>query len=75
MYAEGWDIYASIKPKHLIGTLFFFKNNSWSRFKVLTDIVAYDRLSGRARFSIIYNLLSLNFRTRIFICISINEGK
>lgn len=73
--AEGWDINASVEPKNLLGVVFFLKSNSWSRFKVLTDIAAYDRPTDEARFSIVYNLLSIKYGTRLFLRVSVKEGE
>ena len=73
--AESWDIYASVESKNLLGVLFFLRHNSWSRFRVLTDIAAYDRPSGQARFTVVYNLLSLKYGSRMFIKACVSEGE
>ena len=48
------------------------KNNS-SYPTSLIDIIAIDRLNKKKRFTIIYNLLSLSFNTRIFIKVKFLE--
>lgn len=75
MRAVGWDLHASVEAKNLLGVVFFLKNNTWSKFNVLTDIAAYDRPSERARFSIVYNFLSLKYGTRLFLRVSAKEGE
>lgn len=72
---ENWDIRAHTTSKHIIPVLFFLKNNSCSRFTVLTDIVALDYPQRPDRFSLVYNLVSVKYNSRIFVQINIKEGE
>jgi NADH/F420H2 dehydrogenase subunit C len=56
--------------KDLKNSLFFLKKHSNSRYQVLSDIVGIDYLNKKKRFTIKYNLLSIDFNSRIFIQIS-----
>ena len=58
---------------HLV--LFFLERNTISQYKVLTDIIAIDYPSKKYRFKVIYNLLSLNYNSRLFVTIKTNEIK
>lgn len=59
--------------KDLKNVLFFFKNYTNTQFKILIDITCVDFPENKQRFSIIYNVLSIKFRTRIRLSITANE--
>lgn len=64
----------SVSPKNLNKVLFFFKNNNKSQFKQLIDICAIDFLGKDSkRFTLVYNLLSPHWNSRIFIRTSLND--
>ena len=56
------------------GVLFFLKNSTSSRFRVLVDIAVQDHPKNKERFLIVYNLLSLKYGTRLLLSTSIREG-
>lgn len=53
--------------------IFFFKNHTYSRFKSLSDICAVDYPNRLWRFEVVYNLLSLDFSSRIRIKVKVDE--
>lgn len=53
--------------------IFFFKYHTYSRFKSLSDICAVDYPNRLWRFEVVYNLLSLDFSSRIRIKVKVDE--
>lgn len=62
-----------IIPDNLIPIIFFLKNHNHCQFKILSDITAVDYINKKERFTLIYNLLSIRFNTRLQIKILLNE--
>jgi NADH-quinone oxidoreductase subunit C len=69
----NYEIVSTTTPDKLLDVLFFLKNNTYSQFTLLTDIVAYDRPGCAERFTIIYNLLSVKYNTRFLLSLSVDE--
>jgi NADH:ubiquinone oxidoreductase subunit C len=46
----------------------FLHSHLLSQYKVLTDIIVYDAPDTKYRFTVIYNLLSIEFNSRLLIC-------
>jgi NADH-quinone oxidoreductase subunit C len=66
-----------IKMDNLLNFLHFLKTSENLRFTILTDLFAIDFLNidnKKARFEIIYNLLSLKLNIRILIKINIEDN-
>jgi NADH dehydrogenase (ubiquinone) Fe-S protein 3 len=59
--------------KHIYPLMFFLKNHTLSQFKILTDLVCYDRPGKNFRFSLIYNLLSIDYNYRIKLQVKLKE--
>jgi NADH dehydrogenase (ubiquinone) Fe-S protein 3 len=59
-----------INVKHLI---FFLKNHTYSRFKSLSDLCAVDYPNRLWRFEVVYNLLSIDFSSRIRVKVKVDE--
>lgn len=53
--------------------LFFFKYHFLTQLDCLVDIVVIDKPNKKARFTIIYSLLSFTYNNRFFVKIIINE--
>jgi NADH dehydrogenase (ubiquinone) Fe-S protein 3 len=53
--------------------LFFLKNHTISQFKVLSDMICFDTPGRKYRFSIIYNLLSMDLNYRFKVQIKLKE--
>lgn len=73
VYVFNKNISIQINKKYLHKVLFFFKFNTLMQFNTLIDITCVDFPENKLRFSIIYNLLSLRFRTRLRLQIKTNE--
>lgn len=63
------------KPQEIVPFLKFLKDSTNLRFTVLTDLFGADFPARKKRFEIVYNLLSLEYNTRIIVKFhaSINE--
>jgi NADH-quinone oxidoreductase subunit C len=64
-----------IKSNDLKNVLFFFKNSSFFRFKVLTDIVCVDNLNSKFRFELIYCLRSVENNQTVYIHTSLSSDE
>lgn len=62
-----------VDPEYIYPVLFFLKNHSNARFRLLVDVCGVDYPSRKQRFEIVYNLLSVEFNTRIRIQTSVDE--
>ncbi len=49
------------------------KNHSFFRYNILTDIICSDHIGSIKRFEISYNLLNLDYNTRLVIAINCNK--
>jgi len=69
------NLYYEIKTnkEYILVLIFFLKFHFLCKFNNLIDIIVIDRLNKKKRFTIIYNLLSLSFNTRIFIKVKFLE--
>lgn len=52
----------------------FLKKHSICQYKTLVDLVTYDCPSKEFRFTLIYNLLSVDYNSRILICTKLLES-
>lgn len=62
-----------VNPDAVAPLLYFLKNHSNARFRLLVDICGVDYPSRKQRFEIVYNLLSVQFNSRIRIQASVDE--
>lgn len=67
------NISLTVKKEQLLKVLFFLRNNSICQFKNLIDITCIDVPQKSPRFDLVYNLLSLRYKTRIRINIETSE--
>jgi len=67
-------IWIGTTKNNLIPLTSFLKNHEIFLFKTLTDIVVYDVPGKKNRFSLVYNLFSDNYNSRIFINLQVSEG-
>ncbi len=63
----------SVLQKNLLLVLTFFKNHINFQYNVLSTISAVDFMSSKYRFSIVYDLLSVIFVSRLRFKVCINE--
>jgi len=61
------EIILTVQTKDIRQILFFLKNHIQCQFKILTCISGIDFPDSRYRFSIVYEILSVRFNTRIRI--------
>jgi NADH dehydrogenase (ubiquinone) Fe-S protein 3 len=62
-----------IHPEHLKSFLFFLRDHMNTQYKVLVDVTAVDYPSRTLRFEVVYNLLSVEYNSRIRIKTCIDE--
>lgn len=62
-----------IPERSIKDVIFFLKNYTKSQFKMLIDICGVDFINRKARFEIVYHLLSVHYNERISIKISTVE--
>lgn len=62
-----------VYPQHLVSFLYFLRNHTLIQCKQLMDITAVDYPSRSLRFSVVYNLLSLKYNSRIRVKTQVNE--
>jgi len=62
-----------VTPQNFIFSLFLLKEHISFQFKMLTCISGVDLLDQKYRFSVVYDLLSLKFNSRIRVKVFVNE--
>lgn len=67
------DITLVVQKQHLIKVLIFLKNHVNLQFKMLTCISGVDRPEDKNRFTIVYELLSVRYNTRIKVKVFTDE--
>uniref|UniRef100_A0A075D4W4 NADH dehydrogenase [ubiquinone] iron-sulfur protein 3 n=1 Tax=Buxbaumia aphylla TaxID=70128 RepID=A0A075D4W4_BUXAP len=60
-------------PDYLFQLLWFLKYHTNTRFQVLVDICGVDYPSRKQRFEVVYNLLSIQYNSRIRVQTSVDE--
>lgn len=70
---SGLEIEIDVLSKNLFPLNIFLKKHSLIQCKSLMDVICYDTPSKIYRFSIIYNLLSVNYNLRIRVISKISE--
>ncbi|KAH8963105.1 hypothetical protein BDL97_05G134700, partial [Sphagnum fallax] len=60
-------------PDYLFQLLWFLKYHTNTRFQVLIDICGVDHPSRKRRFEVVYNLLSIQYNSRIRVQSSVDE--
>jgi NADH dehydrogenase (ubiquinone) Fe-S protein 3 len=62
-----------ISANFLLPFFFFLKNHSQTQYKILIDLTAVDYPSRLKRFEVVYNLLSIQYNSRIRIKTLVDE--
>lgn len=70
---KDYELMVDVKKEKIPFILFFLKNNTYTQFKILTDIIVIDYPDKKKRFSIVYNLLSVKYNIRINVRTKISE--
>jgi NADH-quinone oxidoreductase subunit C len=69
------DAMAVVLPQVIRGVMDFLKNDARLQYDMLTDMTAVDHLGRKPRFEVVYHLLSLPFRRRLRIKVSLEEAE
>lgn len=70
---KEFELILEVKKEKIPFILNFLKNNSYSQFKILTDIIVIDEPSDAERFTIVYHLLSIKYSVRLSVKTKINN--
>jgi NADH dehydrogenase (ubiquinone) Fe-S protein 3 len=62
-----------VLPSYVSSVFSFLKNHTTTQYKMLVDITAVDYPSRLVRFEVVYNILSLQYNTRLRIKTCIDE--
>jgi NADH dehydrogenase (ubiquinone) Fe-S protein 3 len=62
-----------INSKNIYSLSLFLKKHTKCLYKILTDIVVYDCPGKKFRFTVLYNLLSISYNSRIIISTKLLE--
>ena len=71
---SSFDVELEVPVKNLYPFMLFLKNHSLCLFTTLIDIVCYDIPNKIHRFSLVYNLLSVKFNSRIRVFCKVKEN-
>lgn len=67
------EVSIHIPYNKIVPIIFFLKNHTHCQYKSLSDLCVVDYISKKARFNVVYNLLSLRFNCRIRVKTYITE--
>ena len=67
------QLFITIQSSKILSVLAFLKYHTNCQYKILTDLCVIDYPANKNRFSLIYNLLSITFNSRLKVTIQINE--
>lgn len=62
-----------VYPEYLLSLLYFLRDNMNTQYKTLMDITAVDYPNRNLRFEVVYNLLSVEYNSRIRIKTCVDE--
>jgi NADH:ubiquinone oxidoreductase subunit C len=71
---SGFEVELEIVSKKIYPLILFLNRHSLCLFKVMIDIVCYDVPGKSHRFSLVYNLLSTQFNSRLRVISKIQEN-
>ena len=71
----GFEIEVDMTVKLFYPFILFLKKHSLFLFNILTDIICYDCPGKSYRFSLVYNLLSIKFNSRLRVIVKQQETK
>ena len=70
---KNYDLRVETTCGSLLGVLAFLGYNTVSQFKLLQDLVVYDRPSRLHRFILVYNVLSVKYGARVSVILRVGE--
>ena len=62
-----------VHPEHLVCFLYFLRDHMNMQYKVLVDVTAVDYPTRSLRFEVVYNLLSIEYNSRLRIKTCVDE--
>lgn len=62
-----------VKSENIYPLLYYLKNHTNARFRILVDICGVDYPSRKQRFEVVYNLLSVQFNLRIRVVTNVDD--
>jgi len=71
VYQSSGDTFARVEADAIVEICTFLKNEH--HFTYLSDLFGTDRYTSEERFEVIYNLVSLKYRTRLFVKVRLEE--
>ena len=71
---SSFDVELEVSVKNIYPLMYFLKSHSLCLFTSLIDLICYDVPNKTHRFSLVYNLLSTKFNSRIRIVSKIEEN-
>jgi len=71
VYQSSGDTFVRVEPEAIVEICKFLKNDH--HFIYLADILGADRFTSQERFEVIYNLVSLRNRERLFVKVWLEE--
>ena len=71
----GFEIEVDMTVKLFYPFILFLKKHSLFLFNILTDVICYDCPGKSYRFSLVYNLLSVKFNSRLRVIVKQKETK
>jgi NADH/F420H2 dehydrogenase subunit C len=67
------ELIFSVSPEHLVPLLFFLRNHTNTQFELLVDACGVDYPSRSLRFEMVYQLLSVQYNSRLRIKVAVDE--
>lgn len=70
---NNFELVFVISKEYILPLFFFLRDHTQTQYKLLIDITAVDYPSKEKRFEIVYNLLSIQYNSRIRIKLFVND--
>ena len=67
------EVVIYVYPEHLLSFLYFLRDHMNMQYKVLVDVTAIDYPTRASRFEVVYNLLSVEYNSRLRIKTCVDE--
>jgi NADH dehydrogenase (ubiquinone) Fe-S protein 3 len=73
MHLEKNELTVYVSPSRIVPLLMFLRDHTGAQFKMLMDVTAVDYPTREERFEVVYNLLSLQYNTRLRVKACVGE--
>ena len=67
--------FLTVDQSMILNVLKLLRDHKDCMYKQLIDLTAVDMVSGKKRFYILYNMLSIRFKRRLYIKVYLNDGE